>query len=204
MGVGNQQSLKYIAPNFKEVPDLLDNLFKQIKSPLFDEITTSALVHLEIESIHPFTDGNGRIGRFWQTLYLAKNVSLIFQFLNVEGLIKQNQQKYYEALVKSQSSKNSNYFVEFTLKLILESLKEYKLSQKTFSNGKSRVLSVKAVFKKKIFSRSEYMKEIGVSSSATATRDLTEAVESKILISIGDKNQTRYKFVYRFSDGEKS
>jgi len=194
VGVGNSQSLKYVAPNFKEVPTLLDNLFKQIKSPLFDEITTSALIHLEIESIHPVTDGNGRIGRFWQTLYLAKNVSLIFQYLNIEGLIKQKQQKYYEALIKSQSNKNSNYFVEFILKLMLESLKDYKSSQKTFSSGKTRVLSVKPVFKKKAFSRLEYMKEIGVTSSATATRDLIEAVEGKILETVGEKNQTRYKF----------
>ena len=194
VGVGNQQSLKYVAPNFKEVPTLLDNLFKQIKSPLFDEITTSALVHLEIESIHPFSDGNGRIGRFWQTLYLAKKVSLIFQFLNIEGLIKENQEKYYSALIKSQSNKNSNYFVEFILKLILESLKNYRSTQKAFSNGKNRVMSVKPIFKKRLFSRAEYMKEIGVTSSATATRDLVEAVKNRILVIVGEKNQTRYRF----------
>lgn len=194
VGVGKKESLKYIAPNFKEVSSLLDNLFKQLKSPLFDEITTSALVHLEIESIHPFTDGNGRIGRFWQTLYLVKNVSMIFQYLNIEGLIKKNQDNYYTALIKSQSHKNSNYFVEFILKLILESLKSYSATQKKFSNGRDRVLYVKQVFKKKAFSRSEYMKEIGVTSSATATRDLTEAVKNKILIIVGEKNQTRYKF----------
>jgi Fic family protein len=194
VGVGNQQSLKYIAPNFKVVPTLLDNLFKQLKSPLFDEITTSALVHLEIESIHPFSDGNGRIGRFWQTLYLAKKVNLIFQFLNIEGLIKENQDQYYAVLIKSQSNKNSNFFVEFILKLILESLVNYRSTQKIFSNGRNRVISVKQIFKKRLFSRLEYMKEIGVTSSATATRDLTEALENGILIAVGKRNQTRYRF----------
>lgn len=194
VGVGSQKGLKYIAPPFKEVPELLSELFEDIQNPEYDEITTSALLHLKIESIHPFVDGNGRIGRFWQTLYLATKVNYIFQFLNIEGLVKENQESYYNALIKSQTNKNSNFFVEFSLKLILEALKNYKANQQNFSNGRDRVISVRSVFKTKLFSRSMYMKEIGVRSSATASRDLAEAVELGILESVGEKNQTRYKF----------
>ena len=194
VGVGGSSGLKYIAPDYKKVPELINTLFANLQSPKYDELTTSALIHLEIESIHPFVDGNGRIGRFWQTLYLAMKVSYIFQFLNIEGLVKENQEGYYTALIKSQTNKNSNYFVEFSLKLILEALKKYKSNQQSFSNGRDRVLSVKSTFKKKQFSRSDYMKIIGVTSSATASRDLIEAVELNILESIGEKNQTKYRF----------
>ncbi|MFA6238679.1 MAG: Fic family protein [Bacteriovorax sp.] len=194
VGVGSQKGLKYIAPPFREVPELINDLFEDIQNPEYDEITTSALLHLKIESIHPFVDGNGRIGRFWQTLYLATKVNYIFQFLNIEGLVKENQEGYYKALIKSQTNKNSNYFVEFSLELILEALKKYKANQQNFTNGRDRVLSVKGTFKTKLFSRSMYMKAIGVTSSATASRDLVEAVEMNILESIGEKNQTKYKF----------
>lgn len=195
VGVGNPLQLKYIAPQFKKVPELLEQLFDKIKAPEFDEITMSAIVHLEIESIHPFTDGNGRIGRFWQTLYLVKNVSPLFQYLNVEGLIKENQEQYYNSLIKSQSNKNSNYFVEYMLKILLESLRKYRKLQANLSNSRNRILSVKDVFKLKEFTRIEYMKATGLTSTATATRDLREAVELKLLKTKGEKNQTRYKFV---------
>jgi Fic family protein len=194
VGVGGKNGLKYIAPEYKKVPDLIEGLFKNIKNSEYDEITTSALLHLEIESIHPFVDGNGRIGRFWQTLYLAMKVNYIFQFLNIEGLVKENQEGYYTALIKSQTNKNSNYFVEFSLKLILEALIKYKSSQHDLSNGRSRILSVKSTFKTKQFSRADYMNAIGVTSPATASRDLADAVESNILETIGEKNQTKYWF----------
>lgn len=195
VGVGSHQNLKYIAPLFKDVPGLVDKLFFNLKTPEFDEITTSAIVHLEIESIHPFIDGNGRIGRFWQTLYLVKKVSPIFQYLNVEGLIKENQDMYYNALIKSQSNKNSNYFVEFMLKIILDSLKNYKKSQMNLSSARNRILSVKENFKKKDFSRADYMKATGITSTATATRDLVEALDLNLIKSSGEKNQTRYSFI---------
>jgi len=194
VGVGGKSGLKYIAPEYKKVPELIEGLFKNIKNSEYDEITTSALLHLEIESIHPFVDGNGRIGRFWQTLYLAMKVNYIFQFLNIEGLVKENQDAYYTALIKCQTNKNSNYFVEFSLKLILEALKKYKSNQHDMSTGNDRIRSVKNVFKTKLFSRSEYMKAIEVTSSATASRDLAEAVEMNILESVGERNQTKYKF----------
>ncbi|MBP9681985.1 MAG: Fic family protein [Bacteriovorax sp.] len=194
VGVGGVSGLKYIAPEFKKVPALIESLFIKIKTPEYDEITASALLHLEIESIHPFVDGNGRIGRFWQTLYLATKVNYIFQFLNIEGLVKENQEAYYAALIKSQTNKNSNYFVEFSLKLILEALIKYKLNQHDLSVGFLRVLSVKSIFKHKLFSRADYMNALKVTSSATASRDLAEAVESNILEVSGERNQTKYKF----------
>lgn len=194
VGVGSLAGLKYIAPEFRKVPELVRDLFTGLQNPKYDELTTSALLHLEIESIHPFVDGNGRIGRFWQTLYLAIKVNYLFQFLNIEGLVKENQEGYHQALIKSQTNKNSNYFVEFSLKLILESLQKYKSQQQKISNPRERVLLVKTVFKNKLFSRAMYMKAIGLTSTATASRDLSVAVELGILKLSGEKNQTKYRF----------
>lgn len=195
VGVGGVGGLKYLAPIHEELNSLLNNLFKMIKVSEFDEITMSALVHLFIESIHPFVDGNGRIGRFWHTLFLTKKVNLIFQYLNIEGLIKEQQEGYYQSLIKSQKNKNANYFVEFMLKIILNSLIEYRKNQSSLNSSFERLISAKEFFKKSKFSRLEYMKFLGISSTATGTRDLAYGVDNKLLEKFGANNQTKYKFI---------
>jgi Fic family protein len=83
----------------------------------------SSIVHFEIEFIHPFIDGNGRIGRLWQTLILSKWNEL-FAWLPVETVVHENQQGYYDALAISQKSGDSESFIEFILKTILQALEE--------------------------------------------------------------------------------
>jgi Fic family protein len=80
-------------------------------------------VHFEIEFIHPFIDGNGRIGRLWQTLILSKWNEL-FAWLPVETVVYENQQAYYDALAISQKSGDSVSFIEFMLNAILQALEE--------------------------------------------------------------------------------
>jgi Fic family protein len=80
-------------------------------------------VHFEIEFIHPFIDGNGRIGRLWQTLILSQWNEL-FAWLPVETVVYENQQAYYDALETAQKTGNSEVFIEFMLNAILQALEE--------------------------------------------------------------------------------
>lgn len=81
------------------------------------------MFHYELEFIHPFMDGNGRIGRLWKTVIL-KHQYPVFEYLPIETIVKQRQQQYFEALSKSDKSRNSTIFIEFMLGIILESLEE--------------------------------------------------------------------------------
>ena len=79
--------------------------------------------HYEFEFIHPFQDGNGRIGRLWQTVIL-KEWKEVFAWLPVETLVKENQKEYYSVLGVSDSAANSTKFIEFMLTLILNTIEE--------------------------------------------------------------------------------
>ena len=97
--------------------DLLDWLNDSDVHPLIQ----SSVFHYEFEFIHPFADGNGRMGRLWQTLILSR-WNPIFTNIPVESLIYQNQKAYYEALQVSTDRVDSAPFIEFILQMILDAI----------------------------------------------------------------------------------
>ena len=103
------------------VPQLIEELFVWAKSTELHPVLKSAIVHCEIEIIHPFADGNGRMGRLWQTLLLAK-WKTIFAWIPMESLVYEKRPQYYETLQNVQKNSNSGEFIEFTLFAILETL----------------------------------------------------------------------------------
>ncbi|HNW83001.1 MAG TPA: Fic family protein [bacterium] len=115
----------HIAPPADRVPYLMDDLFKWLKSSKDHLLIKSCVFHYEFEFIHPFSDGNGRTGRLWQSLILAK-LNPVFSHLPVENMVFQNQQKYYQAIRKSTSAADSGIFIDFMLEEILKTLKERK------------------------------------------------------------------------------
>jgi Fic family protein len=80
-------------------------------------------LHFEIEFIHPFADGNGRMGRLWQTLILSKWYE-IFAWIPIETIIYENQAQYYEVLGRAEKTADSSEFIEFMLSVITKSLSE--------------------------------------------------------------------------------
>jgi Fic family protein len=90
-------------------------------------LIASCIFHYEFEFIHPFSDGNGRMGRLWQTLYLSQWQAM-FAYLPVETVIKDQQNEYYQALSLSDKSCDSTPFVLFMLKALLSSIKEVQSS----------------------------------------------------------------------------
>ncbi len=84
----------------------------------------SSIFHYEFEFIHPFSDGNGRIGRLWQSVILIAYKDL-FSYIPIESIVKENQQKYYDALEEAGAAGESTLFIEFMLGSILQSLKQF-------------------------------------------------------------------------------
>ena len=109
------------------ITELMKDLFDWGKTDDTPEIIKSCVFHYEIEMIHPFEDGNGRMGRLWQTVILA-NWHSIFAWIPIETIIYENQKAYYDALGQADKENSSNTFIEFMLDTILETLNLYKES----------------------------------------------------------------------------
>lgn len=97
------------------------DLFNWAKSDDTPELIKSVVVHYEIEMIHPFNDGNGCIGRLWQNVILSR-FNPIFAWLPIETMVYGHQADYYEALRLADEANDSTVFIEFMLKMILETL----------------------------------------------------------------------------------
>lgn len=123
VGIFDGEKVVHLAPPADRVPELMFDLFKWIKISDVHPLIKSCVFHYEFEFIHPFQDGNGRIGRLWQTVIL-KDWKEIFAWLPVETLIKENQKEYYNVLGVSDSDANSTKFIEFMLSLILNTIEE--------------------------------------------------------------------------------
>ncbi|MDW7658020.1 MAG: Fic family protein [Bacillota bacterium] len=100
------------------VPGLMDELFGWAKESELHPVLKSAILHYEIETIHPFSDGNGRIGRLWQTLLLAK-WNAIFEWIPMESVLYENRPQYYQAIEAARKANDSGAFIEFTLSSLL-------------------------------------------------------------------------------------
>ena len=192
VGILKGGKVSHIAPGYKMVPGLMNELFTYLKKGSDLEIIKSCVFHYEMEFIHPFEDGNGRVGRYWQTRILM-NVNPIFEFVPIEKLIKENQHEYYHVLEISDTTGKSTTFIEFMLNAINESLKE------TIKNTKSINIDYRKRVEKALpelnewFDRKEYMEICKEISSATASRDLKQMVEERIIESSGTGRMTRYR-----------
>ena len=111
------------------VPGLVEELFSWAKNSDLLDLVKSCLVHFELEMIHPFEDGNGRMGRLWQSLILSR-WNPLFEWLPIESVIHTHQQGYYDSLAISNQVNDATVFVEFMLEVILETLEEVKVSER--------------------------------------------------------------------------
>jgi Fic family protein len=105
------------------VPQLMEDLFGWAKTSELHPVLKSAILHYEIETIHPFADGNGRMGRLWQTLLLAK-WNVIFAWIPMESVLYRNRPQYYQAIEGARKVNNSGMFIEFTLSALYEVIAE--------------------------------------------------------------------------------
>ena len=193
VGIVKGEKLAHLAPPFENVPYLMNNLFEYLKSK--DELTLikSCVFHYEMEFIHPFIDGNGRMGRLWQTLVLVQEFP-VFEFLPFETMINTTQVDYYKALSISDKSGQSTHFIEYMLDVIDKSLSEL-LNYNNRTMTDIQRLEYFIQLNKSAFSRKEYMNVFKDISTATASRDLLKGTELKMIEKIGDKNKTQYRLI---------
>ena len=193
VGIVKGLEVAHVAPPFENVPFLMKDLFTYLKKS--DEIVLikSCVFHYEMEFIHPFLDGNGRIGRLWQTIILMEKYP-VFEFLPFESLINKTQNEYYQSLALSDKAGNSTVFIEYMLHVIDQSLGELL----NFKNRTLREMDRIEYFLKissNQFTRKDYMNTFKDISTATASRDLKKATELNLITKQGKDNQTVYSII---------
>lgn len=115
--VGGAEGVQHIGPPAARVPELMANLLQWVGSTEEHPLISSAVFHYEFEFIHPFEDGNGRMGRLWQTLILTRWRDL-FAHLPVESMVHAHQSAYYDAIRQSSAMGESTTFIAFMLEVI--------------------------------------------------------------------------------------
>lgn len=191
VGIVKGSQVEHIAPPAENVTSLMNNLFDYLKKN--DEITLikSCVFHYEMEFIHPFIDGNGRMGRLWQTIILMSKYP-VFQYLPFETLISKSQEEYYKVLSICDKSGNSTLFIEYMLSVINNALKELLSNSIAITITQNDRLQYFCSLKKNSFSRKDYMQVFKQLSSASASRDLKAGIEKGLFIKSGDKRLTTY------------
>jgi Fic family protein len=190
VGIVKGNRIKHTAPPAKRVQELMKDLFHYLKNKDEIALIKSCVFHYELEFIHPFLDGNGRMGRLWQTLILMQSHPL-FEYLPLETLIKDNQENYYKTLALCDQKGNSTLFIEFMFELIDQALAQVLESKNHTLKDRDRLDSF-VEEAPAIFTRKDYMLKYKNISSATASRDLKKGLELKYFRSKGDKNKTVY------------
>ena len=174
VGIFNGTVLVHMAPPAEFVEKHIRNLFDWYQHSEMHPLIKSAIFHYEFEFIHPFSDGNGRMGRMWHSLLLG-NWKELFFWLPIEELIQSRQKDYYDALGAADRSSDSAVFVELMLEIIHDSLQEISLTEKTSVQVTDQVTDqvdpkisrLVSVLGKEILSASELMNRMGLSHRAT-------------------------------------
>lgn len=139
VGVFSDTGLVHMAPPAERVPQLIDDLFEWLTRADDHLLIRSCVFHYEFEFIHPFSDGNGRTGRLWQSLILGR-LNPLFAHLPVENMVYSNQESYYEAIAASTAKGDSGLFIDFMLEEILKTLKSHQgAEQQDFNPNESHL-----------------------------------------------------------------
>ena len=125
VGVFSESGCVHIAPPADRVPYLMADLFEWLSGSSDHLLVRSCVFHYEFEFIHPFADGNGRMGRLWQSLILSR-LHPVFEHLPVENMVYANQHQYYDAITASSNAADSGPFIDFMLGEIQKALEAHK------------------------------------------------------------------------------
>lgn len=142
VGIFDGDRCIHIAPPAERVPGLMSDLFAWLKQTKVHPLISCCVFHYEFEFIHPFMDGNGRMGRYWQTLLLSRWKG-VFAWIPVETIAKKHQGEYYNAMAQSDAKGDSTVFITFMLRCILETIKqEIKVTDKVTDKSEDKLLAL--------------------------------------------------------------
>lgn len=166
VGVFAGKQVIHMAPPAKRVPDLMANLLDWVDKTDEHPLVASCVFHYELEFIHPFADGNGRMGRLWQTLILQR-WKPIFAWLPVETVIKERQAEYYRALAQSDKEGMSTTFIEYILQSLVTVLSEHSETDQATVQVSDQVIKLVKILAKDELSATDLMRRLGLSHRPT-------------------------------------
>jgi len=209
VGVFDGGKAVHIGARPQFVPQLMADLFAWAKQSELHLVLKSAILHYEIETIHPFADGNDRMGRLWQTLLLAK-WNMIFAWIPMESVLYLNRPQYYQAIENARKVNDSGVFIEFTLSVIFDiiaaqekhQVKHKEKRQVDLSNAQLAVLKT---LKNNSLSRKEIFAAINMSGDSRAFKRHIEPLltEGLVEMTVPDKPNSRLQ-KYRLTDKGKT
>lgn len=187
------EEVVHMAPPADKVPALVARLMDWLKLSDVHPLIKSCVFHYEFEFIHPFADGNGRMGRFWQSLILSK-WNKIFSYLPIETVIYENQQEYYGVLNASDTLGDSTQFVEFMLKALKKALRQFVAP--AASPTSEFIEKLVKVIGSREMSAAEIMAKLKLKSRANFRKNyLVPALEGKFIVPTSAiKNNPRQKY----------
>jgi Fic family protein len=144
VGIYRGDQLLHMAPPASRVPDLVNDLLAWLAASAWHPLLVSCVAHYELEFIHPFTDGNGRLGRLWQTLILSRWNPLL-AWLPIEEVIRSRQQGYYESLGQADQLGDLEPFVAYQLEVIHDALRSEMSSEMAAEIGATPGTAIDAV-----------------------------------------------------------
>ena len=181
-GIKKDNKIIYTAPESILVPSLMKSLFKYINESSLNIIVLSAIFHYYFVSIHPFSDGNGRMARYWITLMLI-NYNSSFEFIPIEEEIYLNQEEYYSSIDQCHMNGNVNVFIKFILKMINSSLeKVIKNSEFVTNEIQNRIIEL--IINNKHITQNEIASILNV-SDRTIKRNFKVLIENNIVERVG-------------------
>lgn len=166
VGVIKGKDIVHIAPATERVHLLMEDLFTWLKNTDVHPLIASSVFHYEFEFIHPFADGNGRMGRLWQTLLLSQ-WKPILAFLPIETVIHDRQMEYYSALETADRLADSTPFIEFMLTSIKDALHEALETDQVSDQVSDQVKKLLKFLKKGPLTAVDLMQSLGLSHRPT-------------------------------------
>lgn len=189
----------HIAPPASMAREQINQLFNWVKNSDVQMLIRSSVFHYEFEFIHPFRDGNGRMGRYWQTALLA-SWKPIFKYIPIESVIKDNQEEYYKVIKVSTSQGKSNVFIEFMLDVILKAITDIVNDTTEHYNHLSvQINKLMQVLETYPQSAQELMDKLGLKSRVGFRKNyLNPAIEAGLVgMTIPDKPTSKSQMYFK-------
>lgn len=181
VGVFKGRQVVHMAPPAEFVPEHIGNLINWYQKSTAHPLIKSAVFHYEFEFIHPFADGNGRMGRLWHTLLLAEWKEIL-AWIPVETLVKERQEEYYDALGKADKEADSTVFVEFMLTALRDALKEIPPTDQDGDQETDQVKKLLQVLANDTLTAAELMERLSLKHRPTFRNNYLKPALAKGLI----------------------